>query len=106
MESKRERQKMLDYRLTDVLEMNCSKHVHLIKEIKAKLFARPLRDFNLYPLNGFVLDRVLVVIQNGRPRSIHELYLLNAHRGSLRKISISREENSNGKISNELLRFT
>lgn len=77
--------KLLDYRLTDVLEMKCSKHRKLLKAIKEKLLSRPIQDANLHLLPSFALDRNLVVIQNRDSKEAHQLYLLDSHKGSYRE---------------------
>ena len=87
---------MLDYRLTDVLEMNFSKNRKILHAVKEKLLGRPIKDSNLYSLPSFVLEDALVVIQDGDLKQIKELYLLNAHEESFRSIGIdhlgSKEE--------------
>ena len=88
MTSKDEKYKMLEYRLTDILEMNYSKHTDLLKKVKTELLSQPPKNSNLYPLDGFILDRSLVVIQNGHSKKVSELYLLNAREGSFEKVSI------------------
>ncbi len=75
---------MLEYRLTDVLEMNFSKNRKTLQAVKRKLLHRPIKDSNLYPLASFVLEDALVVIQDGDLKTIKELYLLDAHRESFR----------------------
>ena len=80
---------MLEYRLTDVLEMNFSKNQRTLRAIKRKLLHHFVRDANLYPLPSFVLEDVLVVIQDGDLKKIKQLYLLNAHQESFRKFGIN-----------------
>ena len=87
MKSKRKNE-LLDYRLTDVLEMNFSKDQKTLRAVKRKLLHRPIKDSNLYSLPSFILEDVLVVIQDGDLKEIKQLYLLNAHKESLRKFEI------------------
>ena len=79
---------MLEYRLTDALEMNFSKNRKTLQAVKRKLLHRPIKDSNLYPLPSFVLENALVVIQDGDLKTIKELYLLNAHQESFRMFGI------------------
>src|SRR3989338_8335919 len=103
MDPKSESYKMFEYRLTDALEMNCSGSENLLKQIKAKLLERPLKDLNLYPLGGFILGRALVVIQNRHSSRVHELYMLNVRKGSFRRVLLRSEGDGNGKISDDSL---
>ena len=99
---------MLEYRLTDALEMHYSRNQKVLEAIKCKLLGHPIRDFNLYPLLSFALENALVVVQNGNPKRIKQFYLLNAHResfqtfridprGTILKSTGSLNANGNGK---------
>lgn len=68
----------LNYQLTDVLEMNFSTNPEAIEVIKQTLFARSIKDFNLYSLSSFVFEDALVVIQNGDSNQVKRLHLLNS----------------------------
>ena len=85
---KNEKHELLSYRLTDMLEMSFSKDKRLLSRVKKKLLSRPIKDSNLYLLPSFVLDQNLVVIQNGHYRKVHQLYLLNSHKGSYREFML------------------
>ena len=87
---------MLEYRLTDALEMNYSKNLKAIRRVKRKLLCRRVKDFNLYPLLSFVLEDALVVIQDGDWKQIKELFLLNAHTKSFQIFAIGAS-NGNGE---------
>ena len=84
----RERNEMLEYRLTDALEMNYSKNRQALRIIKRKLLRDRVKDPNLYPLPSFVLEGALVVIQNGDSKRVKELYLLDARKESFRTFRI------------------
>ena len=90
--------KLLEYRLADVLEMNYSKSKTNLEAVKQRLLRRPIKDSNLYPLPSFVLENALVVIQDGDLKKIKCLYLLNAHRQSFQVFGID-SKNSSVKIS-------
>ena len=74
--------RILDYQLTDVLEMKYSKDRKALKLMKQKLTNGPIKDPNLYSLPSFVLEDKLVVIQDGDAKKIKHLYLLNSHNQS------------------------
>ncbi len=69
---------LLDYQLTDTLEMNYSKKPDVLDAVKSVLLARPIKDFNLYPLSSFVLEDALVVMGNSDLGKIKHLYILDA----------------------------
>ena len=79
---KRVRDHLLEYRLTDVLEMTYSKNRSTLQKIKRELLNGSVKDSNLYPLSSFILGNALVVIQNGHSKPIARFYLLNPHRQS------------------------
>ncbi len=81
---------MLEYRLTDALEMNYSKNQKTLQAVKQKLLHRSIKDTNLYPLSSFVLEDALVVIQDGGLKEIRQVYLLNVHEESFRTFGIDR----------------
>ena len=86
----KKRNAMLEYRLTDALEMNYSKNRKILKALKQKLLNRSIKDSNLYPLPSFVLEDALVVIQDGDLKQIKELYLLNAHQETFKTFGINQ----------------
>ena len=69
---------ILDYQLSDVLEMNYSKKMEVIKAMKQVLLDRSIHDFNLYALSSFVLEDALVVMREGDFNQIRRLYLLDS----------------------------
>ena len=81
---KRKHDSMLDYRVTDVLEMNYSENHKMLEAVKSELLSRSIKDKRLYPLFTFVLEDMLVVIHNGLPRECKQLFLLNSHEKSFR----------------------
>ncbi len=66
----RRKNEMLEYRLTDALEMNYSKNQKTLQAVKQKLLQRSIKDLNLYPLPSFILEDALVVIQDGDLKEI------------------------------------
>ncbi len=92
---------ILDYQLTDVLEMNFSKKSEVLNHVKSALLSRPIKDFNLYSLSSFILEDALVAIGNNDLDQIKHLYLLDAASETFKTYcihSISRERRlSNGK---------
>ena len=88
MKPKRKNQ-MLEYRLTDTLEINFSEDQKVLQAIKKKLLSRPIKDSNLYLVPSFILEDVLVVVQDGYFKTIKELYLLNSHKESFRTFGIN-----------------
>lgn len=100
----------LNYQLTDVLEMHYSTNPEAIKTFQQALCLRPVQDFNLYSLFSFAFEDAVVVIQNGNPKSVKRLYLLNSNDQSFKTCrlhSISRgrrmlrERKLNGSLKSE-----
>ena len=79
---------MLDYRLTDTLEMTYSQNRKKVTAVKDRLLSRSIKDSTLYALPSFVLEDALVVIQDGDLKQIKQLYLLDAHRQSFKTFEI------------------
>ncbi len=100
---------LLDYQLTDTLEMNYSKKPSILDAVKGVLLARPIKDFNLYPLSSFVLEDALVVMGNSDLSKIKHLYILDAVSESFQFYcihSIQKEKRpSNGKKVNDSFRY-
>ena len=80
---------MLDYRVTDILEMNYSENHQLLEAVKSELLSRSIKDKHLYPLFTFVLEDVLVAIHNGLPKPCRQLFLLNSHQKSFRTFDLN-----------------
>ena len=87
----KEKDKMLEYRLMDVLEMTYSRNKQALESIKGALLARAIKDSNLYSLPSFVLEDALVVIQNGDLKKIKKFYLLNSHKESFQAFPVHSE---------------
>ena len=79
---------MLDYRLTDTLEMTYSKNRKKVTAVKNRLLSRSIKDATLYALPSFILEDALVVIQDGDLKQVKQLYLLDAHRQSFKTFEI------------------
>lgn len=75
---------MLEYRLTDLLEMKYSSDPKQILSIKAKLLSRPVRNKNLHHLPTFILEDALVVIQGKVRRRPKRLFLLDSAKQTFR----------------------
>ena len=88
MKTNKTKDSMLEYRLTDLLEMSYSKRKKVLDKVKRKLLSRPIKDMNLYPLSTFALEDTLVVIQDGHPKQIKELYLLDRDKESFQTFGI------------------
>lgn len=80
---------MLDYRLTDILEMEYSTNEKHLKLVKSKLLSSPVRNHQLELLSTFTLEDKLVVIQRGITRRLKKLFLLNSKRKSFQIVSLS-----------------
>ena len=88
----KEKNKLLEYCLTDVLEMNYPGDQKAVQNIKGKLLARPIKDPNLYTPPSFILEDVLVVIQNGNfkdIKDIKEVFFLRSDPKSFKAVKIS-----------------
>ena len=84
----KQKHSMLDYRLTDTLEMTYSQNRKKVTAVKDRLLSRSIKDSTLYALPSFVLEDALVVIQDGDLKQIKQLYLLDAHRQSFKTFEI------------------
>ena len=84
--------KLLEYCLNDVLEMNYPGDQRTIQNVKEKLLARPINDPNLYAPPSFILEDVLVVIQNGNFKKIREVFFLKTGSESFKAVKISGGE--------------
>ena len=69
---------ILDYQLTDVLEMNYSKNPAALKAIKQTLLAGPIKDFNVHSLSSFILENTLVIIHSGDLSRVKRVYFLDS----------------------------
>lgn len=81
---------MLDYRLTDVLEMNYSDERSALKSVKDRMLKRPIKNKTILPLFTFVLEDMLVVIHRGVPKRPRELFLLDARQKSFQTLELNR----------------
>lgn len=85
---------LLDYQLTDALEVHFSKKKHILADVKELLLNRPIKQFNLTSLPSFKLEDTLVAIQQRDLGPLNLLYLLNAEKKSVAcyRIQLIQEE--------------
>lgn len=77
MELKTNNASILKYLLTDFLEMHFSPRREILKAVRGKLLGKKTRQEELHPLPAFGLEETIVVVRNGNPKEMRELFLLN-----------------------------
>lgn len=81
-------QSTLDYLVTDFLEMHFSQDQEMLFRVKKQLFSKRIKVRELHSLPCFILERAIVVVQDGPVQEPAELLLLNAKEHSFRTFAL------------------
>ena len=77
--------------LEDFLEIRAFLSGRTSRPIKEFLFSRPLRRYEIHPLEGFSLDGNLVLLENGGPDPVENLVFLRPREGAIQVSRINRK---------------
>ena len=76
--------------LEDFLELRACLSGQTAQPIKSFLFSQSLHRFEVSPVEGFRLDRSLVLFEKGNPSSIENLVFLRPRNGVFRVTRIAK----------------
>ena len=82
--------KLLKYALEDFLELKASPQASKSASLKKFLLSRTLRDFDLYPVEGFRLSRNLVLVGRVDPRVVESVVFVSPKDGTFQVSHFSR----------------